>query len=137
MKERSPIIYPNYQTTKFIGRNEKGSAPTEPKGNHLFMNIDTELDCNFDEPADDPHSQDEDEAADLIIRLRILFERPVSTRSQLHTATNILYQVERLCINRQSDAWREVERLRRMWKTRLQAQDDIDRWMIQHGHPPY
>lgn len=101
------------------------------------MNIDTELDYNFDEPAGDPHTQDEAEAADLIIRLRALFEHRVSTRSQLNTATDILYQVERLHINRQSDAWREVERLKRIWKTRLRAQEDIDRWMIQHGHTTY
>lgn len=101
------------------------------------MNTDNELDYNFDEPEDDSHRQDENEPADLIIRLRILFERSVSTRGQLNAATDILYQLEGLHINHQSDAWREMERLKRMWKTRLRAQEDIDRWMIQHGHPIY
>jgi hypothetical protein len=101
------------------------------------MNSDTELDYNFDEPADDPYTRDEDRAADFIIQLRALFERRVSTRSQLNTATDILYRVERLHINRQSDAWTEVQRLKRIWKTRLRAQEDIDRWMIKHGHPTY
>jgi hypothetical protein len=101
------------------------------------MNADTELDYNFDEPADDPHAQDENKAADLIIRLLGVFERPVSTKSQLNTATDILYQLERLHINHQSDAWSEVERLKRLWKTRLRAQEDVDRWLIARGHPLY
>jgi hypothetical protein len=95
------------------------------------MSTDTELDYKFDEPADDPHAQDDNKAADLIIRLLGLFERPVSTKSQLNTDTDILYQLESLHINHQSVAWSEVERLKRIWKTRLRAQDDVDRWMIE------
>jgi hypothetical protein len=34
-------------------------------------------------------------------------------------------------------AYQELDRLRKVWKKRVLAQNDIDRWMIAHGHPIY
>lgn len=108
-----------------------------PKEQKLSMNTNTDCDYDFDEPADDPHAQDEDKAADLIIRLQQLFEGHISTRGQLSEATNILYRLQGLRINRSSDAWGEVERLKRIWKHRIRAQEDIDNWCTSHGYAAY
>jgi hypothetical protein len=84
------------------------------------------------------HYHDEGWAAELIIALKQLFDdRSVSSRRDLTYATSVLAALEGLPINRASEAYGELERLRRIWKNRLRAQEDIDRWMIQHGHPLY
>jgi hypothetical protein len=94
-------------------------------------------DEDFDEPAINDPNHYEDIAAELIPVLQQMFERRVSNRRQLNDATDMFYVLEGLRINRASEAWGEVLRLKRIWKYRLSAQDDIDRWMIEHGHPLY
>jgi|HubBroStandDraft_6_1064221.scaffolds.fasta_scaffold78951_2 hypothetical protein len=102
------------------------------------MNANTECDYDFSDPAlPDFHAGDEDRAADLIERLQQLFVGHVSTRGQLSEATNILYRLEGLRINRASAAWGEVLRLKAIWKRRIQAQDSIDNWCYSHGYAAY
>lgn len=89
-------------------------------------------------PAPNNHDHDEGRAAELIIALKQLFDdRPVSSRRDLTYATSVLAALEDLRISRASEAHGEIDRLRRLWKNRLRAQDDVDRWMIEHGHPLY
>jgi hypothetical protein len=97
----------------------------------------TECDYDFNEPIADPHARDEQKAAEIIPVLQQMFERPVSNRRQLNDATDMFYILEGLRINRASEAWGEVLRLKFIWKYRLSAQNDIDRWMVEHGHPLY
>ena len=85
-------------------------------------------------PATNNHDHDEDRAAELIIALKQLFDdRPVSSHRDLTYATSVLAALEGLYINRASEAYGELDRLRQVWKNRLRAQEDVDRWMIEHG----
>jgi hypothetical protein len=103
----------------------------------------TECDYDFSDPAlPDPHANDEDRAADLLLELIAIFEGDplrsrVSSRKELNQATDILLQLESLHINRSSDAWAEITRLKRIWKHRIEGQHDVDRWMIDHRRPIY
>ena len=93
---------------------------------------------HFTKPAPNNQANDEHRAAELIIALKQVFDNTsVSSRRDLNYATNALCALEGLHVNWALEAYGEIERLRRIWKTRLRAQEDIDRWMIQHGHPPY
>jgi hypothetical protein len=77
----------------------------------------------------------EKKAAELILRLQETLGGTVSSRRNLNCATRLLYSLESLGITPASLAYQELDRLRRVWKKRLIAQEDIDRWMIAHGHP--
>jgi hypothetical protein len=108
------------------------------------MKSDTDLSADYSDPfldfdfANDDHDEDESKAAEMLLALKHLFDdHRVSTRSQLNEATRMFCALEGLHILRSSDAYDEITRLRQVWKYRLVAQDDIDRWMIEHGHPLY
>jgi hypothetical protein len=91
---------------------------------------------NSDEPAG--HVPDEDKAAEMIHILKQMFDgTSVSSRRDLTSATRLLAALEDLHINRASEAYAEINRLKAVWKKRRRAQDDIDRWMVEHGHPVY
>ena len=79
----------------------------------------------------------EKRAATLISELQQTLAGAVSSRRDLNCATRLLYSLESLGITPDSLAYQEMDRLRRVWKTRLRAQEDIDRWLIAHGHPLY
>jgi hypothetical protein len=84
------------------------------------------------------HEDDENKAAEILLILKRLFDdRKVSSKRELNDATRLFCTLEGLHINRRSDAYGEIERLKRVWKTRQMAQADIDRWMIQKGYPLY
>ena len=81
---------------------------------------------DFAKPATNNHDHDEHRAAELIIALKQLFDdRPVSSRRDLTYATSLLAALEGLRINRACDAYGEIDRLRRVWKKRLRAQEDV------------
>lgn len=91
---------------------------------------------DFDEPAG--HVPDEDKAAEMILSLKQMFDdTSVSSRRDLASATRLLASLEDLHINRASEAYAEINRLKAVWQKRRRAQDDIDRWMVEHGHPVY
>jgi hypothetical protein len=91
---------------------------------------------DFAKPATTNHDHDEYRAAKLIIALKQLFDDvPVSCRRDLTYATGLLAALEGLRINRASEAYGEIDRLRRVWKKRLRAQEDVDRQMVERGHP--
>jgi hypothetical protein len=80
-------------------------------------------------------ARDEEKAAQLILELKVIFDNhplPPSSR-ELAYAARLLATLEGLHLNRASEAYGEIERLRRVWKKRRRAQDDIDCWMIEHG----
>ena len=95
------------------------------------------LDYDFSDPAIDLHEDDVEKAQAIILVLMRMFEHRVSSRRDLRDATQMFYQLEGLHINHSSDAWGEVERLKRIWKTRLRAQDGIDHWCTSHGYAAY
>ena|ERR1035438_1271078 len=107
------------------------------------MNTDTDLNgpdpINHDPelPTGGSLTANEKEAAELILRLQETLKGAVSSRQDLNCATRLLYSLESLGITPTSLAYQELDRLRRVWKKRQRAQDDIDRWMIAHGHPLY
>jgi hypothetical protein len=77
----------------------------------------------FDEPIDDPHANDIPKAQGLILTLQRMFQRHASTPRDLRDATEMFILLEKLHINRSSDAWAEVERLKRIWNRRILLQD--------------
>jgi hypothetical protein len=89
---------------------------------------------DYDFYASEPE-RDKPRAATLLCNLQQMFDRRVSSRKDLRDATQMLYRLEGLRIHPASAAYQELDRLRAIWKHRLSAQDDIDRWMIRHGHP--
>jgi hypothetical protein len=107
------------------------------------MNTDTDL--NEPDPVNyDPElltesslTANEKRAATLISELQQALAGAVSSRRDLNCATRLLYSLESLGTTPTSLAYQEIDRLRRVWKRRLRAQDDIDRWLIAHGHPLY
>src|ERR1700733_5298592 len=111
---------------------EKSPTPIGPFGKRVtWMNPNTE----FDEPTVDNQRNDIDRAAELLPVLQELFKSTVISRRNLQYATNVLCQLESLHINRASEAHGELLRLRRIWKKRIDAQNYVDRWLIEHGHP--
>jgi hypothetical protein len=79
----------------------------------------------------------EKKAATLISELQQTLAGAVSSRGDLNCATRLLYSLESLGITPASLTYQEIDRLRRVWKKRRRAQEDIDRWLIAHGHPLY
>jgi hypothetical protein len=97
-----------------------------------------DLDYDFSDPAlPDPHEHDIAKAQDIILVLMRMFEGRVSTRRDLNDATDMFLMLEKLRINRSSDAWGEVLRLKRIWKKRIDAEEGIDNWCTSHGYAAY
>jgi hypothetical protein len=104
----------------------------------MHLNTADADDCDFNEEAWDQAERDQDHVVCLLLELKTLLDdKLVNSRAELGRCTQMLYGLEGLHINRRSDANDEIQRLKRIWKHRLEAQDDIDRWMIAHGHPLY
>jgi hypothetical protein len=126
-------------------RQEIKKAPTrlEPTGaqnkKELSM-TNTADDCDYDFNESDSMERDQGQVVCLLLALKtFLDDKKVNSRGELARCTDMFLALERLKILQSSDAYQEILRLRRVWKYRLEAQADIDRWMhrYQPGTPLY
>jgi hypothetical protein len=107
--------------------------------------MNTNTDLNKPDPLDHDDERlaeasltaNEKRTATLISQLQQTLAGAVSSKRDLNCATHLLYSLESIEITPNTLAYQELDRLRKVWKKRVLAQNDIDRWMIAHGYPIY